>query len=499
MKCLFRLLYRREQDCCPRLCLKISNPYGARCLSSNEVAAVLRPFYFAVHPDRFGQHPREREINENSLKQLVSYLESVQEKVPVKNTDVVFYLRNTGEVASVEDTSVAQAQDGFREVTLNLTDNDLHKIVRQILKACHLPTHYLNSIKKKETIQPSDRPIFWRTPFENDETDYIWKHGSFTMREKPADTLSSWLKKNHEHALLKLEASKPVREETQRLRLRLIQLLQLQDICWDSDWSMTHFRGCLQSFLSLYQQHTDAMRVLRGRKLVFGNTTGVNLDGHVVLSNEDVRNRWLEVINNVPYFDAVLRRIPAVRNTVSQVLRDIQVVHRKFQPPVLASSYEKQLRKLSASLADHWVKYGYPPSWPESLKEYELVVEGETGPLMLSPTGQFIISSSCPAFLVVKFITEHLDEASQNMRDYSQNKHLERELYQQCMEELQPASLRKADNVTPDKMIMFCSRLLSCQYSIVDFLRGQHVYVCDYYSVLASGEICIPWKCYISR
>ncbi|KAI5742483.1 hypothetical protein M8J77_007712 [Diaphorina citri] len=37
-------------------CILISR----RTLTSNEVATALRPFYFNVHPDLFGQFPNER-------------------------------------------------------------------------------------------------------------------------------------------------------------------------------------------------------------------------------------------------------------------------------------------------------------------------------------------------------------------------------------------------------------------------------------------------------
>ncbi|KAI5736785.1 hypothetical protein M8J76_007026 [Diaphorina citri] len=41
-------------------CILISR----RTLTSNEVATALRPFYFNVHPDLFGQFPNEREKQE---------------------------------------------------------------------------------------------------------------------------------------------------------------------------------------------------------------------------------------------------------------------------------------------------------------------------------------------------------------------------------------------------------------------------------------------------
>lgn len=37
---------------------------------------------------------------------------------------------------------------------------------------------------------------------------------------------------------------------------------------------------------------------------------------------------------------------------------------------------------------------------------------------MLSPTGQFIVPSSCPGFLLVNFITDNLDEATKRLNHY---------------------------------------------------------------------------------
>lgn len=34
---------------------------------------------------------------------------------------------------------------------------------------------------------------------------------------------------------------------------------------------------------------------LSGRKLIFGNNTGVSLDGHVMLNSGEVRHNWLDV------------------------------------------------------------------------------------------------------------------------------------------------------------------------------------------------------------
>ncbi|PNI81118.1 TCAIM isoform 6 [Pan troglodytes] len=88
-----------------RLCLEKIFPHWfpfSRALSGAEAVNALRPFYFAVHPDFFGQHPVEREINENSLKRLSVYLENLQKPgfKSLKPTQLTFYVRETEQSSS---------------------------------------------------------------------------------------------------------------------------------------------------------------------------------------------------------------------------------------------------------------------------------------------------------------------------------------------------------------------------------------------------------------
>lgn len=93
------------------------NLNARRWISSGELSSVLRPFYFAVHPDLFGQHPQQRvnqEIsffwiseknnyfydwqttNEESLKHLSAYLEGLQnQRIPgTSPKHINFYVRD---------------------------------------------------------------------------------------------------------------------------------------------------------------------------------------------------------------------------------------------------------------------------------------------------------------------------------------------------------------------------------------------------------------------
>lgn len=82
-----------------------------------------------------------------------------------------------------------------------------------------------------------------------------------------------------------------------------------------------------------------------------------------------------QLIKNIRKYDGSLERIPAFEKAVSQVLRDIKVVRRKFMPKVLAGEYEKHLQQITTTLSDYLGRRNYPKIWPDSFKDYEIVIE----------------------------------------------------------------------------------------------------------------------------
>lgn len=78
--------------------------------------------------------------------------------------------------------------------------------------------------------------------------------------------------------------------------------------------------------------------------------------------------------------------------------------------------------------------------------------------------------------------------------DFFRDKHKEKYLHSQCINEFNLEFLRKDDNVTPELMIKCCNKLLSNKQELNPFLNGMRVNICTYYSVLSDGVICIPWN-----
>lgn len=129
---------------------------------------------------------------------------------------------------------------------------------------------------------------------------------------------------------------------------------------------------------------------------------------------------------------------------------------------------------------------------------------------MVSPTGQFIVPCTIPGTLLVNFITNHLQEATERNFQYQRymnnillyvtqifdfrDKHLERDLIKKCRQELNLAELNKEDNITPDLMIKFSTKLLECKHEVLPYTTGLHMNISTYYSVLSDGVTCIPWN-----
>ncbi|XP_033225723.1 T-cell activation inhibitor, mitochondrial-like [Belonocnema kinseyi] len=397
-----------------------------RALSTGEISTALRPFYFTVHPDLFGQFPTQRTVNENSLKQLSSIIETLQQQKPICPTILPFYLRSRDENESKAGK--------FTLVKIQLNERDVRKAILSILKTCNLPTTFVDKIEQeKPNSGEKSRYSQFRgrageMDFSNLEDDPIFT--SIIMKRKidsVPDTFKAYLDKHVNEAHVKFEACRPVRSEVEKLELLLCEALGLKSITWDCGWNITHYRGCLLAFQALAKHHPEPMEVLRDRQLVFANDTGISVEGNVMLNSGEVRHNWLDKV------------------------------------------------------------------WLSDLSTYEIVIETEAGPLMLSPTGQFIVPSSCPSFLLVSFITENLEEASKRLLHYNNIKHVERELHNRAIRDLGLAALNKDDSITPDLMIECCERLLLHKRVLAPALEGVMLWVTHYYSIMSDGVLCVPW------
>ncbi|KAH8302627.1 hypothetical protein KR044_009003 [Drosophila immigrans] len=457
---------------------------------SSDLTTALRPFYFAVHPDLFGQHPEQRQTNENSLKLLSAHLEALSHHTyPNEDAKVLkFYVR---------EHSDAQRRDAFKlvQIRMDRSTRDPQRFIQNLLESCNLSTEYIKTVKPKAKTQSSPTNSDSMANQPSKDYHYNMEFAEFEQRVKNEAVgrrpeLSSWLAENAAKARERAMETAKLEAEIDKLKDVLVKDLQLSDARYECGWNIEHYRGCLKSLQRLAQTHRAELSSLRNRVVVFAPFTGISLEGHVMLFTGDVQSNWLDFIKNIPQHDSYLNVVPLYELALSQVLRGIQIGRRKFMPKTQARGYANYLMKVTTSLNDFLSKQAYPIGWPLKLDEFTIVVESEAGPLMVSPTGQFITPATCPGAILVDFITQNMKLARVRIDKYATDKYLEQHLIDDCMRELNLQALTKDDAVTPDKMISALRDLRQCRPQHFEQLK---LHISHYYSVLTDGIVCIPW------
>lgn len=91
------------------------------------------------------------------------------------------------------------------------------------------------------------------------------------------------------------------RLKVERLQGTICYQLGLSDILWDGGTSISNKLAVLATFEQLVENFSPDIRVYtEGRALVFGNFSGLSLDGQIVLFAGEVRHNWLNSIRDVP-------------------------------------------------------------------------------------------------------------------------------------------------------------------------------------------------------
>uniref|UniRef100_A0A673HDS9 T-cell activation inhibitor, mitochondrial-like n=1 Tax=Sinocyclocheilus rhinocerous TaxID=307959 RepID=A0A673HDS9_9TELE len=431
-----------------------------RNLSGADAINALRPFYFAVHPDFFGRHPREREVNENSLKRLNGYLENLQKPGArsIKPANLTFYVRDTKEKA---DSS------GFRPVTFTLQSKDVLSTVLDVLSSCSLSVEHMQDVLKAETEKSSTQQpgIAFYCPIKWDKTYYTFTgfrdpEQELEQARRVEPTLSLWLRNNEPEATKKQNASLPRREELKRLKRELIQKLGLLDIRWQRKWGVAHKCCQLQSL--------D----------VFTDQSGMNASGHVMLGTMDVHHQWTKLFERLPSYRSMFQQSDWLKERISHLLGGIQVIHIERMGPALPleehystlNTFHKRL--LPQRLSLH----------PRSMQGLTMSLENDRSTPCLHEMGHFIIPTMCDTLQLQNFLQSQAQEARRRMQQLT--------IYLVCLQDLSLHSLCKEPSVSSSQMIPCCRRLMEERSPQ---MQGLHLCISHFYSVMQDGDLCIPW------
>ncbi|XP_063308294.1 T-cell activation inhibitor, mitochondrial isoform X1 [Pelobates fuscus] len=464
----------------------------ARYLSGADAINALRPFYFAVHPDFFGQHPREREINENSLKRLNGYLESLQKPGlrSHKPAQLTFYVRET-EQNAVNIQDPARALE-FRTVSFTLHTRDLRRTVLDILNSCSLSTDHVQDIGASMESQPQKDPHTFYRPIKWDKTYYTFTgfkdpEEELEQAQRVETTISPWLENNHDEALKKLHSSLPLREELERLKQELSRELHLSDVRWQRSWGIAHRCSQLQSLSRLTQQSPESLKMAKGRTVIFTDCTGLSATGHVMLGTMDVHHHWTELFERLPSYYQLERKLQYLQERVSLILGGIEMVYiEELQPMLTIEEYYATLNAFYNKLLNRRALIH-----PRSLRGLQMILDNDRFVPRVHEMGHFNIPTTCDSAALQWFLLTHAGKAREKLKRNDELKIVERELTKACQTRSSLSRLYKEPSVTRVQMIECCRRLIE---EPLPYLSNMHLCISHYYSVLQDGDLCIPWN-----
>ncbi|XP_026228846.1 T-cell activation inhibitor, mitochondrial [Anabas testudineus] len=463
-----------------------------RALSGADTVNALRPFYFAVHPDFFGQFPREREVNENSLKRLNGYLENLQKPGSslVQPMKLTFYIRDTKDSNDMQPDLISS---GFRSVSFTLRTNDVLSTVMNVLKSCSLPVEHMKGLKASsetskrshETGIPFYRPIKWDKSYYT-FTGFTDPEQELQQARRVEPTLSLWLKNNEPEATKKHNASLPRREELNRLKKELCYKFDLAEIRWQRSWGVAHMCCQLQSLSRLSQQNPEALINLQGHNVMFADQSGMNASGHVMLGTMDVHHQWTKLFEQLPSYRSLQQQTEGLKERISLLLGGTQVIHMERLGPVQPiTEHYSTLSTFHKSLMSQHLRLH-----PRSLQGLTMLLENDRSNPRLHEMGHFIIPTNCDPPKLQVFLQSHAMEARQRTQRKNQLQVEEEAVVNLCLQSLSLRSLSKEPSVSSSQMILCCKRLLEQRSPL---MQGLHICVSHFYSVMQDGDLCVPW------
>uniref|UniRef100_A0A914LIZ5 T-cell activation inhibitor, mitochondrial n=1 Tax=Meloidogyne incognita TaxID=6306 RepID=A0A914LIZ5_MELIC len=292
------------------------------CLfSAKEAAIALRPFYFAVHPDRFAQEPDIQTRNERALQVFNGYINNLfPEPVTQMPVNVEFTVRDT--------------LSNFKSIRIFLSGADPAEIIKLALERCDLSTAHLpvrdNPSQNQKIGTKSSQKNF--AP----GLDEIWKNlqENERLRQKRfyAVNLLKELSKNRELAMQRRDGHKVMVEIIEDNIDEIKRKTGLTQILWSINWELTFMRRCLINVLEMINhadKHSKDVIIysLNGRQLTFGRGSHICCNGSLQFGADDAIGAWQKIcIESTKFLTFEVQNLERLVERVAELLGGINLL-----------------------------------------------------------------------------------------------------------------------------------------------------------------------------
>uniref|UniRef100_A0A914LGY7 T-cell activation inhibitor, mitochondrial n=1 Tax=Meloidogyne incognita TaxID=6306 RepID=A0A914LGY7_MELIC len=292
------------------------------CLfSAKEAAVALRPFYFAVHPDRFAQEPDIQTRNERALQVFNGYINNLfPEPVTQMPVNVEFTVRDT--------------LSNFKSIRIFLSGADPAEIIKLALERCELSTDHL---PVRDNLSQNTK-IGTKTSQQNfaPGLDEIWKNlqENERLRQKRfyAVNLLKELSKNRELAMQRRDGHKVMVEIIEDNIDEIKRKTGLTQILWSINWELTFMRRCLINVLEMIN-HADKcskdfiIYSLNGRQLTFGRGSHICCNGSLQFGADDAIGAWQKIcIESTKFLTFEVQNLERLVERVAELLGGINLL-----------------------------------------------------------------------------------------------------------------------------------------------------------------------------
>ncbi|KAF8384327.1 hypothetical protein PRIPAC_73469, partial [Pristionchus pacificus] len=291
-----------------------------RWLSMQEANAALRPFYFAVHPDRFASMPDVRDRNEKALKIFNGYLNDLFPRPMLSSSKPIQV------VFSIKD----KAAGTLRDVNISLQGNDPVHIVRHALESCKLSTAHFKATPKPPAGNAGMAATGSTSSMSmNEAASFYW--GEYMKRREGTQDTASILKKRREEAIEKTKQA-----ETFRLTLKdEIEDLKWRTGCaavvWQMEWAESHMRRCLTTLHRLLdnasKEDRDTMvTILLKNTIRFGRGSFICCDGGVQFGADQVPEQWQKVCSEAAVRRQLLAQLRDTKKNLAELMGGAEII-----------------------------------------------------------------------------------------------------------------------------------------------------------------------------
>ncbi|KAI6244173.1 hypothetical protein M3Y99_00089700 [Aphelenchoides fujianensis] len=452
----------------PRIPLGVAT---RRLLSAQQAASYLRPFFFAVHPDRFARIPEARKQNEKSLQIFNGYL---NEMFPRPH--------RVQRPTKVKFSIMRKEDEELEEIALELSGHDPVRIIKMALERCKLDSDHLPAGEKPPPGSPSPTASTsdkWPT------AENLWQElRKKESRRRPLKKSASFtngrillqnLIKNREDALEKRRVYERTREFLNDEVDYVKRLTGVKKIHWTINWENSYMRRCLvnvQQILKLADADTreSIIHALNGHTLIFGRGSFVCCDGSIQFGADDVPEAWEKVC-----FESTVRRFE-----LQNLSRLIERVQDLLGGAELKIDHHSNLLQTTHQLQSVIVRISSRPRADrERVKELATGVGVEIlnsySDISMTSDGRIQIPCNVDVRALIEFLEDHRQLCTEMRKNTIRQKVKLDEHASHCRKLLDLEALTWDPEISAEKLIVCMERLEKADESIRNQLQGLEV------------------------